>query len=268
MTVLSGRHHHGGGPATGAPRRPRTAVRALALALALTGSLAATGCGVLEGDEPERYTRACGVVLDGSGSGATTKTGFDARAKLKGSLERFLTGTGCGTLAFAPITQVSQSSKCQANQLELDPDLPGSEDREYFRGELRADALKEAGKLLTCAQRQSPGSDVVGGLARIAMHRPDSGKGSFAVLVVSDFEQNDPEFSIGKKDLSTEGGRAKAIGELLAAHGSPPLAGMDIYPVGYGMKHRTKTSFYEQFDAFWTELLEGRLKADVHTTYR
>ncbi|WP_231634080.1 hypothetical protein, partial [Streptomyces clavuligerus] len=274
------------------PRTVRTARPARraapALVLVLTTLLTGSACGLLN-EESERYTRACGVVVDGSGSGSAGRTGFDARAKLRGSLERFLTDTGCRTLAFAPITRASQSSKCQANTVDLDPELAATEDREHYRGQLRADALKTAGELLTCAQRQRPGSDVVGALSRMAQHRPsgerpaegsgegtgtgpDTGpggrKGSFAVLVVSDFEQNDDDFTMSGQNLATEQGRAEAIGRLLSSNGTPDLSGADLYPVGYGMKHKTRPAAYQRFDAFWTELLEGRLKARVHTTYR
>ncbi|MER6916532.1 hypothetical protein ABT354_33175 [Streptomyces sp. NPDC000594] len=241
-------------------------------ALALAGSLALlpalAGCGLLEEEEVKRHTLACGVVLDGSGSGGKDRKGFDADAKLKDSLDRFLTDTGCGTLSFGPITRASRSSKCQANQMELDPDLPASQDREHFRGRLREDAMREAKKMLACAKGDRPGSDVLGALDRITIHRPDDGKGSYAVLVVSDFQQRDDEFRIDDEDLTTEKKRDAAAGRLLDSHGTPRLKGMDVYPVGYGMKYGADPSSYRHFDAFWTALLEGRLGADVHTTYR
>ncbi|GAA2260418.1 hypothetical protein GCM10010232_59490 [Streptomyces amakusaensis] len=245
----------------------RAARRALPAALALVLPLTATvSCGL--NDEPERHTRACGVVVDGSGSAAATKDGFDAEAKLRAKLEKFLADNECRTTYFAPITRVSQASKCQISEIDLDPDLPGTADRDRTRTALRAAALTGARKLLKCAQKEEPGSDVIGGLARIALSRPSGEDRSFSLLVVSDFQQNDPEFRLGRQDLSTGARREAAVDALLKSHDIPDLAGTDIHPVGYGMKFDTKTSRYRQFDAFWTELLEGRMKARVHTTYR
>ncbi|MFF8960404.1 hypothetical protein [Streptomyces sp. NPDC014894] len=236
---------------------------ALALVLPVAGS---ASCGL--NDEPDRHSQTCGVVVDGSGSAAATKDGFDAKAKLNAKLEKFLSDNGCRTTYFAPITRVSQASKCQVAEVDLDPDLPGTADRERTRTALRGAALVSAQKLLRCAQREEPGSDVIGGLSRIALSRPDGDDRSFKLLVVSDFQQNDPEFRMGRRDLATEDKRRAAIDDLLKSHDTPDLSGADIHPVGYGMKFDTKTSRFRQFDAFWTELLEGRVKARVHTTYR
>ncbi|GDY50905.1 hypothetical protein SVIO_015280 [Streptomyces violaceusniger] len=86
--------------------------------------------------------------------------------------------------------------------------------------------------------------------------------------MVSDFDQGDTDFRLGRQDLSTAASRRTVIDGFLKSHGEPELSGADIYPVGYGMKYGTDTSRYEQFNSFWTELLEGRVKAHVHTTYR
>ncbi|MER5766902.1 hypothetical protein [Streptomyces sp. NPDC001985] len=253
---------------TATPPPPRTrARRSLPLALLLALATTATAsCGF--NDEPERWSQACGVVVDGSGSAAATKDGFDAKAKLDAKLAGFLADNKCRRTAFAPITRVSQASKCQVGEVDLDPDLPGTADRDRTRTALRAAAVAGARKLLACAQKEEPGSDVIGGLSRIALSRPDRGDTSFEVLVVSDFQQNDPEFRMGRQDLSTAAKREAVIDDLLSSHDIPKLDGADIHPVGYGMKFDTKSSRYRQFDAFWTELLEGRIKARVHTTYR
>ncbi|MDX3228442.1 hypothetical protein [Streptomyces sp. ME19-01-6] len=244
-----------------APRRALTT--ALVLALAAT---AATACDAVSG-EPKRYSQACGVVVDGSGSAAADKTGFDAEAKLKATLNTFLSDNKCRKTSFAPITKVSQASKCQVSPLDLDPDTSKTADRDRTRKAMRAVALSNALKLLRCAQDEEPGSDVLGGLSRIALTKP-SDDDSFDVLVVSDFDQGDPDFRLGRQDLSTAASREKTIDAFLKSHHKPELSGADIYPVGYGMKYHTDTSRYDQFNSFWTELLEGRVEAHVHTTYR
>ncbi|MGW6456741.1 hypothetical protein ACWF94_12595 [Streptomyces sp. NPDC055078] len=244
-------------PARGG-RRGLTAA-ALALAVAAT----ATACS----EEPKRYDRACGIVVDGSGSAGSAPGGFDAKAKLKAKLDPFLKDSECRTAYFAPITRVSQASPCQVSPLDLDPDLSDTADRDRTRTSLRAVALSSALKMLTCAQKQEPGSDVIGGLSRIALSKK-SPKEAFDVFVVSDFEQNDPDFKMGKQDLTTVASRKTIIDGLLSSHGTPALADARVYPVGYGMRFRTNTARYQQFNAFWTEILEGRVKASVHTTYR
>ncbi|MER6139480.1 hypothetical protein ABT174_05395 [Streptomyces sparsogenes] len=253
-----------------APRpasRRATARRVLPAALVLALAAAGTACDAMS-NEPERYSQACGVVVDGSGSALDTKTGFDAEAKLKARLDTFLKDRKCRKTSFAPITKVSMASKCQVSPLDLDPDGSKTSDRDRTRKALRAVALSSALKLLHCAQKQEPGSDVLGGLSRIALTKPSGDDASFDVLVVSDFDQGDPDFRLGRQDLSTDASREKTADGFLKSHGKPELSGADIYPVGYGMKYHTDTSRYEQFNAFWTEVLEGRVKAHVHTDYR
>ncbi|MDW6061509.1 hypothetical protein SAZ11_30155 [Streptomyces sp. FXJ1.4098] len=253
------------------PRRRQRPIprRALTAALVLTlAATAATACDAVS-NEPKRYSQACGVVVDGSGSAAANKTGFDAEAKLKATLNTFLSDNKCRKTSFAPITKVSQASKCQVSPLDLDPDTSKTADRDRTRKAMRAVALSSAQKLLRCAQDEEPGSDVLGGLSRIALTKPSGGDDeSFDVLVVSDFDQGDPDFRLGRQDLSTAASRAKTIDAFLKSHHEPELSGADIYPVGYGMKYHTDTARYDQFNSFWTELLEGRVKAHVHTTYR
>lgn len=249
-----------------APRRV-TVRRGLPAALVLALAAAGTACDAMS-NEPERYSQACGIVVDGSGSALDTKTGFDAEAKLTARLDTFLKDRKCRKTSFAPITKVSMASKCQVSPLDLDPDGSKTSDRDRTRKALRAVALSSATKLLHCAQKQEPGSDVLGGLSRIALTKPSGDDASFDVLVVSDFDQGDPDFRLGRQDLSTEASREKTADGFLKSHGTPELSGADIYPVGYGMKYHTDTSRYEQFNAFWTEVLEGRVKAHVHTDYR
>ncbi|MER7791568.1 hypothetical protein [Streptomyces sp. NPDC097640] len=253
--------------APGTPRAPKTR-RALPAALVLAlAATAATACDAVS-NEPKRYSQACGVVVDGSGSAAATKTGFDAKAKLEATLNTFLSDNKCRKTSFAPITKVSQASKCQVSPLDLDPDTSKTADRDRTRKAMRAVALSSALKLLRCAQEQEPGSDVLGGLSRVALTKPSGDDDSFDVLVVSDFDQGDPDFRLGRQDLSTAASRGKTIDAFLKSHHKPELSGADIYPVGYGMKYGADTARYDQFNSFWTELLEGRVKARVHTTYR
>ncbi|MEU1667456.1 hypothetical protein ABZ547_28510 [Streptomyces sparsogenes] len=251
-----------------ATSRRATSRRALPAALVLALAAAGTACDAMS-NEPERYSQACGIVVDGSGSALDTKTGFDAEAKLTARLDTFLKDRKCRKTSFAPITKVSMASKCQVSPLDLDPDGSKTSDRDRTRKALRAVALSSAIKLLHCAQKQEPGSDVLGGLSRIALTKPSGGdNASFDVLVVSDFDQGDPDFRLGRQDLSTEASREKTADGFLKSHGKPELSGADIYPVGYGMKYHTDTARYEQFNAFWTEVLERRMKAHVHTDYR
>ncbi|WP_030824393.1 hypothetical protein [Streptomyces hygroscopicus] len=257
-------HHRPAAERPGA-RRIRNRRRALPAALVLAVAAAGTACG---SDGPSRYSRTCGVVVDGSGSAAASRTGFDAEAKLRATLQKFLADSKCRKTSFAPITKVSAASKCQVSPLDLDPDGSKTADRERTRATMRAVALSNAVKLLHCAQKQEPGSDVLGGLSRIALARPSGEDASFHVLVVSDFDQADTDFRLGRQDLSTAAGRGRVIDGLLTSHGRPKLSGADLYPVGYGMKYGTDTARYERFDAFWTELLEGRVKAHVHSAYR
>ncbi|MEU5614674.1 hypothetical protein ACI2L4_12345 [Streptomyces sparsogenes] len=253
--------------ARSATARRATPRRVLPAALVLALAAAGTACDAMS-NEPERYSQACGVVVDGSGSAVDAKTGFDAEAKLNARLDTFLKDRKCRKTSFAPITKVSMASKCQVSPLDLDPDGSKTSDRDRTRKALREVARSSAHKLLDCAKKQEPGSDVLGGLSRIALTKPSGDDASFDVLVVSDFDQGDPDFRLGRQDLSTDASRQKTADGFLKSHGKPELSGADIYPVGYGMKYHTDTSRYEQFNAFWTEVLERRMKAHVHTDYR
>lgn len=216
--------------------------------------------------QPDPLTTPCGVVVDGSGSGATTEKGFDAEAKLKGSLMPFLEERKCGTVEFAPITRSSKASSCQVTEVDLDP--PGSEttNRDSARSKARGVAAKKALEELECARTQN-GSDVWGALDRISEAMPGDGPDA-KLLVVSDFAQTDKEFRISRTDLSTAQKRETAIDTLVKQRGLPGLKGMHVYPVGLGMQYDGRPSESEDFEAFWAEILEGRAQAHVHYDYR
>ncbi|WP_385621254.1 hypothetical protein PXH67_21625 [Streptomyces sp. P8-A8] len=257
-------HPPGRPPVTGLPRRYRRFLRAVP-ALALAASLAAVA-GCSSSAEADDLRTPCGLVVDGSGSGAAGGRGFDAEAKLKATLVPFLTERHCGTLSFAPVTRSSQTSSCRVGDVDLNP--PGDEmsDRDSMRRSARLRAAQGALAMLKCARTQG-GSDVIGALARIGDAVP-SGKGTPSLLVVSDFEQADKEFTLRVREIATEESRERAVDTLLGDRGVPGIAGMDVYPVGYGMSHDAKPSEYRPFDAFWSEILTGRAKAHVHDDYR
>lgn len=85
---------------------------------------------------------------------------------------------------------------------------------------------------------------------------------------MSDFEQADPEFTLRTGEITTEKSRGQVVEKLLDERGVPGIAGMNVYPVGYGMRHDARPSEYQSFDAFWSEILSGRAKAHVHDDYR
>ncbi|MDT0309011.1 hypothetical protein RM780_18895 [Streptomyces sp. DSM 44917] len=240
------------------------------LALALLGA-ATTACGLSEAlglRGPERYTAACAVLVDGSGSAAAAPEGFDGREKLRTALPDFLAERECRTLAFAPITAASQGSECQEPELEMDPDADSTDDRDQLREVRRVIAMEQAERLLDCAQERDPGSDVLGALARVADAAPADAE-AYHVLVVSDFAQHDASFVLGSTDLSTPEARAEAMDGLAADGRLPQLpAGTVVYPAGYGMRYSDDPAAYDDFDAFWRELLQERGEADVDLAYR
>ncbi|MBA2807786.1 hypothetical protein E0500_010280 [Streptomyces sp. KM273126] len=225
--------------------------------------------GLVSCSQPAKaLTTPCGVVVDGSGSGNPTKDGFDAKAKLQDALIPFLKDQECGSVDFAPITSTSQSSSCKVEQVDLDPPHGATTDQDKQREQARLLAAKQALKELDCARDDRPGSDVWGGLDRIASKMPTDGPGA-RLLVVSDFEQADPDFSLGRGgNIATEAKRAQTIDSLVNERGLPGIKGMEVFPVGYGMKYANKPSQQKQFEAFWTEVLEGRAKAHVNTKYQ
>ncbi|SFD25903.1 hypothetical protein [Streptomyces aidingensis] len=249
----------------GAAPRPGRRAAAVLLGCALTA--AGTGCQALGITGPERYEESCGVLVDGSGSAQPYPEGFDGEILLDETLPDFLADRTCRTLSFGPITNASAGSTCRAEPLDLDPDGDAHTDREELRASLRAAALGRARELLACARSREPGSDVLGALDRVAGDRP-GGDGTLHLLVISDFRQYDTEFRVGEHDLTTPESRA-AVLDLLAEDGRlPDLSGVRVYPVGYGMRMSDEPGAYGDFDAFWTELLEGRSGADVDHGYR
>ncbi|MGW7311463.1 hypothetical protein ACWGI1_38690 [Streptomyces sp. NPDC054835] len=246
------------------PPRARRPVRPLAAVLPLAALLiAATGCSSQKADTLDA---ACAVVLDGSGSGSAAH-GFDAKAKLDATIVPFMKEQRCRSMAYAPITSSSKASPCHADDVDLDPATESTDDVEAVRHEARVQAVLAAHRMLACASRTDGGSDVLGGIARAA-ETLDSGGGRKVLLVVSDFEQYDPEFGLTAKSIATPEARGKSVDKLMRSRGVPPITGMDVFPVGYGMNRKAKPSEFEPFDAFWTEILTKRGKARVHDDYR
>ncbi|WP_086791989.1 hypothetical protein [Streptomyces thermovulgaris] len=235
--------------------------RAAALAPAATLLTALVSCT----SQPDPLTTPCGVVVDGSGSGDATEKGFDAEAKLKSTLLKFLKKEECGTVKFAPITRSSQSSSCRVEEVDLDPPYRKNVDQESQRRKARLTAAARSMEELECARTQG-GSDVWGALDRIGEAMPPDGPRA-KLLVVSDFAQADPEFTLSRADLSSREQRKKVIDSLVKERGLPGIKGMDVYPVGLGMQYDARPSEAENFRAFWTEVLEGRAEARVHNTY-
>ncbi|WP_062212879.1 hypothetical protein [Streptomyces sp. NBRC 109706] len=244
--------------------------RLLAGALAATAIVGVGGCGAVGealGTRVDRYDTACALLVDGSGSGGDAPDGFDALAKLETALPAFLADLECRTLAYAPITRASEGSICQAEPIDLDPDADSTLERDDVRAAQRAVAGGRAVELLDCAREHSPGSDVLGALDRVSRSAPDDGE-PFHVLVVSDFVQRDGSFVLPGEDLTTPESRAEVIDGLGDRGRLPELPATTVYPTGYGMRLSQDSDAYEDFDAFWTELLEGRVGADVDTGYQ
>ncbi|MFI6348424.1 hypothetical protein [Streptomyces sp. NPDC050560] len=237
------------------------AARRLAVALPLLCGLCVVSCSKQE----DSLDTPCGVVVDGSGSAAAVKEGFDSEAKLKDTLVDFLTGQKCGTLDFAPVTRSSRSSSCRQDRVDLDPPHEATTDQKALRARARQTAAVAALAELKCARTQN-GSDVWGALARIGETVPSDPTPK--LLVVSDFDQADPEFALSHHDLSTKAARTDVVDTLVRARGLPGIKGMDVLPVGLGMQYKAKPSEADDFDSFWTEALEGRAEAHVDNAYR
>ncbi|SOE08136.1 hypothetical protein [Streptomyces sp. Ag109_G2-15] len=216
--------------------------------------------------QEEALTTPCGLVVDGSGSAAAVKEGFDSEAKLKDSLIGFLTDQKCGTLDFAPITRSSRSSSCRQDQVDLDPPHDAQTDQKVQRANAQRNAAAAALAELKCARTQN-GSDVWGGLARIGEAFRSDGP-TPKLLVVSDFDQADPEFHLSRQNISTKADRDKVIDTLVKKRGLPGIKGMDVFPVGLGMQYSAKPSEADDFESFWVEALEGRAKAHVDNQYK
>ncbi|MFF4037256.1 hypothetical protein [Streptomyces sp. NPDC001816] len=244
----------------------RSTVRAARRLTVLVPLVCALGALVSCSKQEEALTTPCGLVVDGSGSAAAVKEGFDSEAKLKDSLIGFLTDQKCGTLDFAPITRSSRSSSCRQDEVDLDPPHDATTDQKVQRANARTAAAVAALAELKCARTQN-GSDVWGALTRIGESVPTDGPAP-KLLVVSDFDQADPEFHLSRQDISSKSARDKVIDSLVNKRGLPGLKGMDVFPVGLGMQYKAKPSEADDFESFWTEALEGRAKAHVDNKYK
>ncbi|MFJ9716767.1 hypothetical protein ACIRPQ_12595 [Streptomyces sp. NPDC101213] len=248
----------------------RTARRAAVHTARMTAALGATallltGCGALDG--PDRLSADCAVVVDGSGSGADSESGFRAKEKLKATVPGFLADQKCRYVSYAPITAASTASSCQVPRMDLDPDGDQRSDRESLWKQTRVLAEAGAEKMLDCARRRQPGSDVLGGLERAAKV-PRDGDGTYHVLVISDFDQSDPDFRLSKFELETPAQRDEAVAALVAVRGLPELPDTTVHRVGFAMRGgRTTPERVEQMDRFWQQVLEKEVKVGVDDGY-
>ncbi|MFJ6982422.1 MULTISPECIES: hypothetical protein [unclassified Streptomyces] len=243
-------------------RRARTA-SCLLTALLTATPLLLTACV----PEQERLSADCAIVVDGSGSGADTAKGFGAEEKLKSTVPKFLAGEKCRYVSYAPITAASVASSCQVARMDIDPDADKRSDRESLWKQTRVLAEAAARKMLTCARQRQPGSDVLGGLERAAK-APRDGKGTYHVLVVSDFDQSDPDFRLSKFELETAAQRDTAVDALVAGRGLPELKDTTVHRVGFAMRGgRASPERVEQMGQFWQQLLEKEVKVGVDDEY-
>ncbi|MFJ4619060.1 hypothetical protein [Streptomyces sp. NPDC088812] len=215
----------------------------------------------------ERLSADCAVVVDGSGSGQDSDDGFRAKEKLKATLPRFLADKKCKYVSYAPITSASLASSCQVPRIDIDPDSDTRAEREGLWSETRFLAEAAAEKMLDCARKRQPGSDVLGGLDRVA-NVPRDGDGTFHVLVISDFEQADADFKLGRYELDTQARRDEAVDALVTGRGLPKLPDTTVYRVGFGMRGgKTTPERVEQMGQFWQQVLEKEVKVDVDDGY-
>ncbi|MFF6994600.1 hypothetical protein ACFY93_06510 [Streptomyces sp. NPDC008313] len=261
--------HSGGGPqAVRPPARAHRAAVALVAALAL--GLTACSNTPWSSDGKGASKVPCGLVVDGSGSGTSDDTGVDVTKKLKETLVPFLEDRDCSSLAYAPVTASSWTSSCRHSPVDLDPKPKSSTtDPEALRQRARVTAVNASVEMLDCARTQN-GSDVLGGLGRVAQtlrETQDDEAGRASILAVSDFEQTDREFHISREPLSTKAERKRAVSKLLSGRELPALQGMDLYTVGYAKNPTRKPSTYQGFKQFWTDILTTRAKAHVHHDY-
>lgn len=247
------------------PHRPRRRSGGrLAAALGATALLLAA-CDVPGGSE--RPPADCAVVVDGSGSGADSDDGFRAKEKLTAALPRFLADKKCKYLSYAPITSASVASSCQVPRIDIDPDADTRAEREGLWTQTRFLAGAGAEKMLDCARKRRPGSDVLGGLDRVAKV-PRDGGGTFHVLVISDFDQADPDFKLSKYELDTAARRNEAVDALVTGRGLPELPDTTVYRVGFAMRGgRTTPERVDQMAQFWRQVLEKEVKVDVDDGY-
>ncbi|MGI5243280.1 hypothetical protein [Dactylosporangium sp. CA-139066] len=209
-----------------------------------------------------KLTTACGIAIDGSGSSSSTN-GFNADQSIEQTVVPFLNKEDCRRVAFAPITDASQGSKCQPPTIDIDPDLGGNVDVRLARGKRRQDVLAAATELLKCIRADKPkGTDVLGGLSLLATRHPE-GAGQYKLLVISDFLEEGPNGVLAKKDLHTEADRKKVMDQMGTR--IPDLTGADMAVVGFGKLLSADARKYPDFNAFWNELLRNRAHcASVH----
>ncbi|GAB3968100.1 hypothetical protein GCM10029978_036870 [Actinoallomurus acanthiterrae] len=228
---------------------PRTAAATAAamVALAAAGSF---GC---DPYKVPRMTAPCGVLVDGSGSGAN----FHPAQLLTEYADDFLFKNKCRDVAFGPITGASEESTCEIPAVDIDPDdLPPGADRGAVRRGARTDAVNAARKMLACAQGkgQVKGSDVIGGVARIVRQRPE-GSGTYHVLVVSDFAASDATTDLYTANLADPAVRGALVRK--AAGRMQDLAGVALTTRGFGAGISAQPAKFGPFTQFWTELIRA-----------
>jgi hypothetical protein len=230
-----------------------------AAAVALAGAVTLAGCGAIKDvvDDPADapLTASCGVVIDGSGS-SDPANGSGADAFVEDAVPRFLAESECGNVTFAPIDGVSQTSPCAQPQVDIDPETTGNVDVQALRVQRRQAAADHAALVLKCIRtddRSVSGSDVLGGLSRIVRQRPADGS-SMAVLVISDFINNNNGVNLQTTDLSTPEARTAVIETLTGDNLVPDLTGVHLSTAGFGALYGDP-EHYQYFEAFWRELL-------------
>ncbi|CAM5700303.1 Lipoprotein OS=Streptomyces aurantiogriseus OX=66870 GN=GCM10010251_13090 PE=4 SV=1 [Streptomyces aurantiogriseus] len=173
-----------------------------------------------------------------------------------------------GASSYAPITSASAASSCQVARTDIDPDAYTRSDREKLWDQTREIAKTAADKMLKCARERQPGSDVFGGLERAADVPREKTDATFHVLVISDFDQADPDFRLSKYQLETQAQRDTAVEELVTGRGLPDLPHTTVYRVGFAMRGgKTNPERVEQMEQFWQQVLEKEVKVDVDDGY-
>ncbi len=233
---------------------------AVALCSGLTFSVSACSA------QGATFSSPCGVVIDGSASGAK----FDATKRLNDLLPGFLLDKTCKTLTFVPLDGSSQGSVCSARDIDLNPDLGGDTDPNAVRTERRAKALSLAESVLACA-RKSPlsvgGSDILGALARAVTQRPD-GTGTYHVLVVSDLIEDDGTVNLYRTDsIGTPERRANLI-SYLGQHGRiPNMTDMSLEISDRGRNYSSNPADSVNFTAFWAALFASKPAGNPQVKY-
>jgi hypothetical protein len=213
------------------------------------------------GTSDDRLSGSCGIVMDGSGTGAPG-TGMDTPGIAAKIVEPFLYSTKCRYVAFAPIDGASRTSVCRGETVDLDPDTlhEGHADIPNGRRDMRDSAQRKVQEIYNCIAkdpRSVHASDVLGGLWVIASNRPvDTGK--YTVLVISDFAQADKNVSVYSSDLSTPASRTALEDRLVKADLIPDMTGIDVQYAGYGQMVDKDPAKVAGFDAFWQEVMIGR----------